>query len=436
MEQGGLGGDSEVLILAKLHTFDIRPEGWIHWIPNGTDFDVPRGPLGVMCYLVFIPLFWMVPKPWRATYLIITSLMMTVVTVGHPFAVTLAALAVGSYAIIITCANPRLYWPAVAVLVATYGALIAWPQPPWLPGVAEPIYFYLHWAGLAYFFLRTLHVLNDLTRGKIAPPRFGEYLAYLLFAPSVRMGPIQRYSNFLEQMHGNLAEHRQLGYAAYRICSGITRLVIMMVLMEKLPLEPLFERPWELPTHQFLLGLYLSPMFFYLWMSGYVDLSIGLARMMGFRLPENFNYPWSAVNIAEFWRRWHITLGAWLKDYVFTPLVRRRWHYFWAFVFTFTLCGLWHGGWYWTLSGVAQGVGLGVMRLWSQAWKQQKTRDTALYRTLARAGLVGTGFNSFLGWMLTLHYELLCIFIVMDVNYAGKRVGLHMLELLTGADIQ
>jgi alginate O-acetyltransferase complex protein AlgI len=422
------------LLIARIHHFNIRPEGWIHWFPTGPgSFDVPRGPLGVMCYLALVPLFWIVPRRWRATYLIVSSLLLALATVGPAFAITIAATAVASYIVIRTCANPRRYWLGVGLAVAAYVCLLARPQPPWLPPLAGSVtvYFYLHWAGLAYLFLRTLHVLNDVTRHKIAPPRPGDFLAYLLFAPSLRMGPIQRYSEFHEQMRGDLAEHRRLGYATVRMGTGILRLFVLSILVVRFPAQALFDDPWQFSVGRYALGLYLAPMYFYLWMSGYVDLSIGVARAMGFVVPENFNYPWTSINIAEFWQRWHITLGSWLRDYIFTPLVRRRWHYFWAFVITFTLCGAWHGGWCWTLSGAAQGVGLGVMRFWSQTWKRQKARQTSLYRALARVGLVGTAFNSFLAWLVTFHYEVACFLIIMDLNHSGALVGRRFLELLT-----
>jgi len=419
------------LILAKIHHFDIRPEGWLHWFTGPGNFDLPRGPLGVMVYLVFVPVFWIVPRPWRSAYLITTSLLLTLITVGHAFTLTVAAAALASYLIICAGIHPRRYWIAVSILLASYAVLLMWPQPPWLPTVAEPIRFYLQWAGLAYLFLRSLHLLNDTANRRMPLPNLREFLTYMLFAPTLRMGPIQRYADFKEQLHGNLAANRRFGTAFQRIATGIVRLMILAWLMENMPLESFFKDPWQYTTSQFLLRAYLAPMYFYLWMSGYADLSIGIARLMGFVLPENFNYPWLAVNITEFWRRWHITLSEWLRDYIFTPLVRRRWHYFWAFMITFTFCGLWHGERSWVLMGIAQGVGLSIMRYWSQMWKRQKSRQTRLYRGLARVGLVGTAFNSFLAWLLTYHYETATILVAMDVSHSGRWVGSRLIEMVT-----
>jgi D-alanyl-lipoteichoic acid acyltransferase DltB (MBOAT superfamily) len=172
------------LILAKTAIeFAIRPEGWIHSVQGG--FDVPRGPVGVLFYLVFVPLFWIVPRRLRAQYLVISSLLLTVATVGPAFTVTLAALAVGGFVVVRLLAKGRSYWAGLALLVGGYSSLILHPQPAWLPPVKDPLFFYVHWAGIGYLFLRTVHVLNDVSRLKLAPPRLGEWLSYLLFAPTL-----------------------------------------------------------------------------------------------------------------------------------------------------------------------------------------------------------------------------------------------------------
>lgn len=418
------------LILARTAIeFAISPGGWIHSFHGG--FDVPRGPVGVLFYLVFVPPFWVVPRRWRAAYLSATSLLLTLATVGHAFTALLALLTLGGFAVIRLLARGRSYWTAVTLLVAGYAAIIIHPQPGWLPPVEDPLYFYVHWAGIGYMFLKTLHVLNDVSRRKLDPPRLGDWVSYLLFAPTLRMGPIYRYQDFLDQMHGEPARHRRLGYAAGRLVSGIIRLAAVGVLVDHFPLQVLFSNPGQLAPGRFVAGVYLAPLSFFLWISGYVELSIGIGRLMGFRVPENFNYPWSAVNIAEFWQRWHITLGAWLRDYIFTPLVRRRWHFFWAFTLTFLLCGLWHGNrWCYVIWGTAQGVGLAVLRLWSQYWKRRRAAGSPAYRRLASLGIANSPLASLLAWLLTFHYEIITILIGMDMEHAGKLVALRALQLL------
>ncbi|MBI4582056.1 MAG: hypothetical protein HY718_20330, partial [Planctomycetes bacterium] len=406
--------------------FAIRPDGWFHSIQGG--FDVPRGPVGVLFYLAFVPPFWLMPTRWRAHYLAATSLLLTVVTVGPAFAVMLAVLALAGFALIRALGNDRGYALGATLLVGSYAAIILHPQPGWLPPVSEPLFFYVHWAGIAYMFLKTLHVLNDLSRRKLAPPYLSEWLAYILFAPSLRMGPMYRYDEFSEQLRGDLAAHRQLGRAVGRIVSGLVRLGVLGALLDKpnFPLDVLFGDPGQWSPTRFILGVYLAPMCAFLWFSGYVELGVGIGRAMGFVVPENFNYPWIAVNIGEFWQRWHMTLGSWLRDYIFTPLVRRRWHFFWAFTLTFFLCGLWHSNrWCYVIWGTAQGVGLAVLRIWTHYWKRQRTAGTPLYRRLAAVRLVNSPITVALAWLLTFHYEVVTILIGMDIQHAGKLVAFH-----------
>jgi D-alanyl-lipoteichoic acid acyltransferase DltB (MBOAT superfamily) len=418
-----------VLLAKTAIQFAWRPEGWIHSVQGG--FDVPRGPVGVLFFLAFVPPFWAIPRHWRAAYLSATSLLLALGTVGPAYTAMLLALALLGFAVVRLLAFGTAYWAGAGLLVAGYAALLWRPQPPWLPPVREPLYFYVHWAGIGYLFLKTLHVLTEFSRGSLPAPRLGDWLAYLLFAPSLRMGPIYRYPQFLEQMHGDPAADRQLGRAAVRIISGLVRLGILGILVDQFPLRVLFDDPGQLSAGQFVLRVYLAPLTFFLWISGYVELSVGVGRAMGFVVPENFNYPWTSANIAEFWQRWHITLGAWLRDYIFTPMVRRRWHFAWAFTITFLMCGLWHGpNACYVIWGTAQGVGLAVLRVWTQYWKRQQSRATPLYRRLARLGLVHSPLATALAWLLTFHYEVVTILIGMDLDHAGFRVGLRALSIL------
>ena len=208
-----------------------------------------------------------------------------------------------------------------------------------------------------------------------------------------------------------------------------------MVLMDKLPHRHLFEEGPPLAPVDLLLHLYSLVMAFYLWMSAYTDLSIAVGRVLGFTIPDNFNYPWRATTIDDFWRRWHITLGDWLKDYIFTPMVRHRWHYFWAFVVTFLVCGIWHGAYVsFVLWGLSQGVGLGVRRWWSQVWKRQKKADSALYRRLRAWRLIESPVNVALCWLFTVHYQVLTMNVAL-IEWRSYRAWFRHFLAAVGCDV-
>jgi len=415
---------------ASLFEWAIQAGGWLHLDLAGRD--LLRSPVGVLLYLVFVPLYSLVPPAQRAAFLIVTSLLAAILTLGPAYTATLVALVLLSLAVVrLLSTHGRSKW-GLLLLAVWFAGLLFYPQPAWLPPVqdSEPVYFYLHWAGLAYVFLKTLHVLADVSAGRMKPPRASDFLAYLFFAPTLRMGPIYRYGEFASQLHGHPREHRDVAAACTRLLTGLLRLGIMSAIMTGFPLDRFFKQPETLPLSSFLLGIYLAPITFYLWFSGYVDLSVAVGRFMGFAVPENFNHPWRAVSISEFWQRWHITLGAWLQDYVFTPLVRRRWLYFLSFTMTFLFCGLWHAPRAcYIIWGTAQGVGLGVRRFWVQYWKRQERAGSPLYVRLKRVGLVSSPLSTALAWLLTFHFEIVTIMIGMDYEHAGRRVLGRLLAL-------
>ena len=409
----------------------FRADGWIHVIQDG--YDVVRGPLGVLLYLAFVPLYGLVPRAYRSLFLILTSLLLGLATLGHGYVLTLAGLVLIGLGVVRWLATPARHLVGVGVLVAWFAALLLYPQPGWLPPVGKPelLYFYLHWAGIAYLFLKTLHVLADVKAGRMPQPKARDFLAYLLFAPTLRMGPIYRYKEFAGQLEGDPREYRSIRIALGRLVAGLLKLGIMAAVLDRFPLDTFFDEPWTLSGHQLLAGIYIAPLAFYLWLSGYIDLSVAVGRAMGFAVPENFNYPWRATNISEFWQRWHITLGSWLQDYIFTPLVRRRWHFFVSFTLTFLVCGLWHAPKpCYIIWGTAQGIGLGVRRSWLQYWKRQQRTATPLYRRLERFRLVRSPVPVILGWLITFHYEIVTIMIGMDFHHAGKLVFRRLVELV------
>jgi len=407
---------------AEAAVFAFRNDGWIHFVVEGQN--LARGPLGVLLYVLFVPLYGYVPQAHRASYLSITSLLLALGTVGPGYTATLAILALFSLGIVRQFGTPSKRWSGTALLALVYSALLVHPQPPWLPAIhtPEPLYFYLHWAGIGYLFLRTYHVLADVALGRLEQPGLANFSAYLLFAPTLRMGPIYRYRAFAEQLADGPAQHRNLLSAFGRLVTGLVRLGILGVVLKELPLDRLFHEPQTLSTGQLIFGLYWAPMSFYLWVSGYVDLSIAVGKVLGFTIPDNFAYPWKATNIAEFWQRWHITLSEWLRDYLFLQMIRKRWPVAVSYVSTFLFCGLWHAPIRcYLLWGLTQGVGLAIRRMWLDYWKHQRNAKSPKYQILARARLVDSPLSAGIGWLVTFHYLMFTLTIGVDVAHAGLR---------------
>jgi D-alanyl-lipoteichoic acid acyltransferase DltB (MBOAT superfamily) len=420
------------LPLSAAIDFNWTAGGWIHFVVQG--HDVIRGPLGVLCYLPLIIPWWLTPKQYRPAYLSISSLLLAFLTLGSGYTLTIGGLTLIGWLMIRYTSSRRWRWLGVSCLTMLYAGFLLWPQPPWFPPVDLPLYFYLHWAGIGYIYLKTLHVLSDSAAGTLSKPSFNDFCAFLLFAPTLRMGPIYRFHDFRTQMYGYLPDRLKIAHALFRFFTAFIRLGAMSWLTTRFPIRETFAHPEQLGSLEFIMAIYAAPISIYLWISGYIDLSIGLGRLMGFKVPENFNYPWTAVNIADFWRRWHITLGAWLRDYIYIPLGGNRRHVFLNYLAAFGFVGVWHGLYpSYICWGLSQGVALGVRRKWSRYWDKQRAQSPPLYRRLAGLRLAGSSFNTALCWLLTFHYQILTIAWFMDEEHTGLRFGRRLLELLAQA---
>ena len=449
-------------LLAQALFDPSRWDGWFRLTVG--DWNPAVVPIGVLLYLPFVPLFWWAGR--RATLWLIplSTLALSWATLGAAYAALLAVVTAASWIVTVLVrsalartASPAAHRPAggrswnapvvvgCAALVGGYSLIVFWPQPAWLPNREPPLYFYAQWAGLAYLALKALQVLIDLGRGNIsvapmesglagcaapAPLTFGRYVAFLLFAPSLRMGPIFRYQAFVAELEAAPAQRTRRALAAGfgRIGLGLLRLGLVMAMIKEISARELFEAPDSLKTYQIILGLYLQPLSIFMWIAGYSDMAIGIGRLCGFRVPENFNFPWLATSIAEFWRRWHMTLSFWLRDYVYIPLGGNRRHVEFNYVATFVFVGAWHGLYAsYILWGLSQGLGLSVYRHWSRYWRRQGETGSALYRRLGRVGLCGGRPGIFLAWLVTFHYQMLTIALFMDEGHCLTRVGRELL---------
>ena len=194
--------------------------------------------------------------------------------------------------------------------------------------------------GLSYMLFRQIHFIVDSMQGQVERPSLWVYLNYQLNLFAISAGPIQRYQTFREDWDTLRPLPRDLheGLRTYvRIFLGMVKVVIIappcLAWYERM--ATYFETPpvtgsgsWLRVVAKSLVLLYSYPMFIYFNFSGYCDVVIGAARLSGLRLPENFDSPFLARNMIEYWTRWHRTLGFWIRDYVFTPMYKalvERW---------------------------------------------------------------------------------------------------------------
>jgi alginate O-acetyltransferase complex protein AlgI len=201
--------------------------------------------------------------------------------------------------------------------------------------------------GLSFISFQMIAYLIDVHKGTLKPEtNIVSFGFYALMFPKLLAGPIVRYQTVAEQLPGPVLEPDQIANGIRRFLRGFAKKILIADVLAGL-VNAVFDLPGYAVTPLFAwLGLtgYALQIFFDF--SGYTDMAIGLASMMGFRFIENFNYPYIAQSIGDFWRRWHISLSTWFRDYVFFPLERRRLPIVGQSVnilIVFVLTGLWHG---------------------------------------------------------------------------------------------
>jgi alginate O-acetyltransferase complex protein AlgI len=233
------------------------------------------------------------------------------------------------------------------------------PDPPLLH-VLLPI-------GVSFFTFQALSYVLDVRRGQLRPVGLLDFAVYLSFFPHLVAGPIVRASEFLPQLGGVTRRRRvDLTRAMCLIGAGLFKKVVISSYVSANIVDPVFAAPGRHSALDVAFGIYGYAVQIYADFSGYTDIAIGLALLLGFQFPQNFDRPYSAASIRDFWRRWHMTLSRWLRDYVYISLggnrdgpTRRDVNLF----LTMLLGGLWHGAaWTFVLWGALQGTGLVVER--------------------------------------------------------------------------
>ena len=227
--------------------------------------------------------------------------------------------------------------------------------------------------GLSFIFFRQIHVVVDVRQGEIRDVTLWSYLCYQLNLFTLLAGPIQRYQVFREDWRCLAPRHKdahELRMTVLRLLIG----VIKVAFIAEICLDLAIGTTWTHNPWQRILLFYFFPAYVYFNFAGYCDIVIAAASLVGIRVPENFDKPYLARNMIDFWTRWHRTLSFWIRDYIFTPLymaiARRRPSLapklvFLCYFVALFLAGVWHGAtWNFVIFGVLNGIGVAAAKLW------------------------------------------------------------------------
>jgi D-alanyl-lipoteichoic acid acyltransferase DltB (MBOAT superfamily) len=260
------------------------------------------------------------------------------------------------------------------------------------PPPRMPVYSPLLPLGVSFFIFHAISLLMDCYRGKVKQPvKLGDALLYVAFFPQLIAGPILRASRFLPQLATPRNPNQiRVNRAFLLIVGGLFKKVVLSNMLATRLVEPVFQTPQSFGAWDTLLAVYGYAAQIYCDFSGYTDIAIGCALLLGYRFPRNFNAPYTAADPQDFWRRWHISLSTWLRDYLYFPLGgsrKGRLRTYLNLAITMLLGGLWHGAaWTFVAWGGLHGAYLVIHRLWARIeWTPLvRWRATAAWRWMAR----------------------------------------------------
>lgn len=203
---------------------------------------------------------------------------------------------------------------------------------------------------ISFFTFQAISYVVDCHRGTIERVNILDFAVYLSFFPHLVAGPIVRASEFIPQMRNPINPRAVEGTrAAVLIARGLFKKMVIADLLYTQIVQPGFGAPSQLDSWEAIVVIYAYAAQLYCDFSGYTDIAIGIALLLGFKFPENFNRPYTAASLRDFWQRWHMTLSRWLRDYVYIPLGGNKNSFIGAkfawinLIITMTIGGLWHG---------------------------------------------------------------------------------------------
>jgi alginate O-acetyltransferase complex protein AlgI len=251
--------------------------------------------------------------------------------------------------------------------------------------------------GISFFTFQSLSYTIDVYRGQLkALDDIWDYAFFVTFFPQMVAGPIVRAHDFLPQIHRPLQVSREdFGRGVFLFCTGLFKKAVISDYISLNFVDRVFDSPTQYSGLENLAGVYGYALQIYCDFSGYTDMAIGIGLLLGFHFPINFNAPYRSLSVTEFWRRWHISLSTWLRDYLYVPLGGNRKGPVRTYInlmLTMLLGGLWHGAaTRFIVWGGLHGLALAVERWWKTIFPHPP-------------GIIRRG----LGWLITFHFVCFC----------------------------
>ena len=275
--------------------------------------------------------------------------------------------------------------------------------------------------GISFHTFQGISYTVDVYRKKIEPVKsLPDYCLFVAFFPQLAAGPIVRAAEFLPQLvTPPRVTSAQVADGLRLFAFGLFKKLVIADQLHVLTVDPVFSHPELYDSSALRLAALAWAVQIYCDFSGYSDLAVGTAKWFGFELPANFNLPYLATSISDFWRRWHVSLSSWLRDYLYFPLGGSRHGECQTarnLITLFVLCGLWHGAaWHWLAYGLFNGVLMVVHRQWDRAIGDRPWRQSVPWKLAA--------------WLLTFTQLVVGLVLIRMESWAG---GWRILGALVG----
>lgn len=254
--------------------------------------------------------------------------------------------------------------------------------------------------GISYFTFKLLHYSIERGRDRLPDHRFADFASYMFLPQIFSAGPIERFDHYMDNRAPEF-EWSHIQEGLLRIAQGLVMKFVIATSLSTLvnrlaggTYAMLATNAAEIEVWRIWVTLFMDLAYTYFDFAGYSAIAIGSARLLGFRIMENFNLPFLATSLQNFWQRWHMTLAAWVLAYVYMPIVGATRNPYLAIIAAFFVVGIWHAAWplHWVIWGLWHGIGLAVLIWWTRLF--QKRRSQFLKRPWVKGA----------GWAMTMFY--------------------------------
>ncbi len=290
--------------------------------------------------------------------------------------------------------------------------------------------------GISYIIFKYISYITDIYWGTLKKGSFVDLLCYGSLFTILEAGPIERFERMQPQLESSkiIFDVKHVEVAIERIIFG---LLLKQVIANRLAEYTITF--WQDPSKYSLVAqvtaLFGYSLQIYFDFAGYSSIAIGSSRLLGLKIMENFDNPYLSSNISQFWRRWHISLSDWIRDYIYFPLSQNQSNRFWILIcvpiISMSLCGLWHGAsWNFVIWGAWHGVGIVIYQNWNKYKRQHKKSVLALNTPLISfVAMIITFIYVSLGWMLFLSTDISHVTDIL-IKHGGKALSIRSTVLI------